>query len=295
METKFRGTGVALATPYNKDGSVDHIALDRLVKHTVNGGVNYLVVMGTTAESPTLSMTEKAKVLDTVLSSNAGNLPVVYGAGANDTAELCEYFKDSLFSKVDAILSVTPYYNRPSQKGLQAHFENVADESPVPVILYNVPSRTAVNLEAGTTLALAHHENIIGVKEASGDINQCNQIMTGKPEDFLMISGDDMITLPLLSIGAVGVISVMANAFPKQFSSMVNRAYAGDWDKARALHLSLVEIGAILSEEGNPAGLKCVLELLGLCGGNLRLPLYPISEELKARATKAVAELNKKG
>ncbi|MEQ9297416.1 MAG: 4-hydroxy-tetrahydrodipicolinate synthase [Cyclobacteriaceae bacterium] len=291
----FKGTGVALATPFAKDGSVDHAGLERLVTHTLDGGLDYLVVMGTTAESPTLSMSEKADVLSTVVSSNKKGLPIIYGAGANDTAELCDYFKDPLFSTVDAILSVAPYYNKPSQKGLQAHFEKIADHSPVPVILYNVPSRTVVNLEASTTLCLAQHENIRGIKEASGDFNQCNQLLAEKPEDFLVISGEDMITLPLLSMGASGVISVMANAYPKQFSTLVNQALLGKYDKARKIHLSLVEMGRILSEEGNPAGLKCVLELLGICEGVLRLPLVPISPELKVRAQKAINELNKKG
>lgn len=292
---KFRGTGVALATPFTKDGGIDHTGLSRLVKHTVDGGVDYLVVMGTTAESPTLSMQEKSEVLNTVIAANSTGLPIVYGAGANDTAELCDYFADPLFSKVDAILSVTPYYNKPSQRGLQAHFEKVAEASPVPVILYNVPSRTAVNLVADTTLALAHHENIIAIKEASGDFNQCNEIATRKPDDFFLISGDDMITLPLQSIGATGVISVMANAYPQHFSDLVNHALNGNYNKAREIHLSLVEMGDILSAEGNPAGLKCVLELLGVCEGNLRLPLYSVTDELKAKAQMAINKLNKKG
>jgi 4-hydroxy-tetrahydrodipicolinate synthase len=292
---KFRGTGVALATPFTKDGRIDHNGLERLVEHTIEGGVDYLVVMGTTAESPTLSTSEKSEVLNTVIASNKKGLPIVYGAGANDTAELCDYLKDPLFSRVDAILSVTPYYSKPSQKGLIAHFKKVADQSTVPVILYNVPGRTAVNLDASTTVSLATHENIIGIKEASGDFNQCNQLLAEKPDDFLVISGDDMITLPLLSLGATGVISVMANAYPKQFSGLVNHALAGNYDQARKVHLSLVEMGKILSEEGNPAGLKCVLELLGICEGILRLPLFSVSEKLKDRAQSAITALNKKG
>lgn len=292
---KFEGTGVALATPFTDDGSIDHSSLARLVKHTIDGGVDYLVVMGTTAESPTLSMQEKTEALATVISSNEKGLPIVYGAGGNDTEELCGYFDDPLFTKVDAILSVTPYYNKPSQKGLLAHFQKVADASPVPVILYNVPSRTAVNLSASTTLALAKHHNIIAIKEASGDFNQCNDILHHQPEDFMLISGDDMITLPLLAVGASGVISVMANAFPSQFSAMVRQALNGNFGGAKEIHLSLVELGQVLSLEGNPAGLKYVLEELGLCKSNLRLPLHPITDELKMRAKAAISALNKKG
>ena len=282
---------MALATPFSSLGEIDYPALERLVNHCIDGGVDYLVVMGTTAESPTLSLKEKSDVLSKVLTLNNGRLPVVYGAGGNDTAKLTEYLSESLFREVDAILSVTPYYNKPSQKGLEAHFKKVADRSPMPVILYNVPARTAVNLEASTTLRLAEHENIIAIKEASGNFDQFDQILLNKPSDFLVISGNDMDTLPMMAIGAEGVISVMANAYPRPFSGMVTAALDGDYQQARALHLSLVEIGAILAEEGNPAGLKYVLKLLQITEEHLRLPLFPISDRLKARAAEAVAQL----
>ncbi len=287
----FKGTGVALATPFGTSGEIDYPALERLVNHCIDGGVDYLVVMGTTAESPTLSLKEKSDVLDKVLATNNGRLPVVYGAGGNDTAELTEYLSESLFREVDAILSVTPYYNKPSQKGLEVHFKNIADRSPVPVILYNVPARTSVNMDASTTLKLAEHKNIIAIKEASGNFNQFDQILLNKPPDFLVISGNDMDTLPMMAIGAEGVISVMANAYPGHFSNMVSAALNGDYQKARVLHLSLAEMGAILSEEGNPAGLKYVLKLLKVTEEHLRLPLFPISDGLKARAEQAVAQL----
>lgn len=292
MDRRFEGTGVALATPFTRAMDIDYEALERLVDHVTNGGVDYLVVMGTTAESPTLSLAEKKQVLHHVKANNKKGLPIVYGAGANDTKELLDYFEDDLFGEIDAILSVTPYYNKPSQLGLEKHYEQLADACPVPIILYNVPGRTSCNLEAKTTLSLAEHKNIIGIKEASGDLNQIGHILKAKPETFMVISGDDMMTLPMIAMGAIGVISVMANALPYQFSQMVEKCLQGDFAAARKLHLSLLPVGDVLSNEGNPAGLKCVLKQLEICEEFLRLPLMPVSDALR-RETSQLLEAYK--
>ncbi|MEN7549215.1 4-hydroxy-tetrahydrodipicolinate synthase [Rapidithrix thailandica] len=275
------GTGVALATPFTDDGEVDYQGLERLLNHTAPQ-VDYLVVNGTTGESPTLSKAEKVAVLDFVVANNKWKKPVVFGLGSNNTAALLKELKEDYVKKADAILSVTPQYNKPSQQGLYTHFKAVADASPVPVILYNVPARTSCNLEAQTTIRLAEHPNIVGIKEAAGDMAQAIAIARETPEDFLLISGDDLLTLPLISIGGKGVISVAANAYPKEFSEIVRAALAGKPCNSPDHWLyELSRFNTLLYKEGNPVGIKALLEILGICQAKVRLPLVEASKELK--------------
>jgi 4-hydroxy-tetrahydrodipicolinate synthase len=280
MNTKLYGTGVALVTPFTVNQEVDFEGLRRLIDHVTQGGVDYLVVMGTTGESATLSEEEKKQVLTFVKEHNTGKLPIVYGIGSNHTQQVLETIRKTDFTGVDAILSVSPYYNKPSQKGIVEHFKAIADACPVPVILYNVPGRTQSNMTAETTLKLALHRNIIGIKEASGDLVQCMEIARRKPEDFLLISGDDLLTLPMISFGAKGVISVLANAFPITFSRMVNEAMAGNYPASSQHLFQLVGINPLMYTESNPVGVKQALHCLGVCENMVRLPLLPASEEL---------------
>ncbi len=286
---KFGGTGVAMVTPFDEKGQVDHTALARLTNFLIDGGVDYLVVMGTTGESVTLSKQEKNEVLQTVLANNGGRLPVVLGVGGNNTFEICGELS-SLFTKgLSAILSVSPAYNKPTQGGIYAHYEAISKASPLPIILYNVPGRTGSNMLASTTLRLANDfENIIGIKEASGNLEQCIDILKRKPHGFLMISGDDNLTLPLIACGADGVISVVGNAFPQAFSDLVRAALADDYTTARSIHFRLFDIINMLFAEGNPGGVKCALNVMGICEEHMRLPLVPISEELRSKLTAAV-------
>ncbi len=282
---KFFGTGVALVTPFTSTGNVDYKALKKVLQHTAKG-VDYYVVMGTTGESATLSSQEKKDVLQFVIDNNPKKLPIVYGIGGNNTKEVVDTIKAASFKGVDALLSVSPYYNKPSQEGIYQHFIAVADASPVPVILYNVPGRTASNLTAETTLRLAAHKNIFAIKEASGNIEQCMKIAKAKPKDFLLISGDDLLTVPLYSVGAKGVISVLANAYPVIFKKMKDHAFAGDFAKASQEQFKLLEINGPMYEEGNPVGVKQVMADMGICSNNVRLPLVPASEELKKKIKK---------
>ena len=276
---KLKGTGVALVTPFQKEGSIDFKSFEKLIEHVIKGGVEFLVPLGTTGESVTLTKDEKNAVLDFVIEINAQRLPIVLGLGGNNTQEIIDSIKHTDFEKVDAILSVSPYYNKPTQRGIYQHYKMIASASPVPVILYNVPGRTSSNISAETTLALANDvENIIGVKEASGNLEQCMEIIKNKPKDFLVLSGDDALTLPLISLGADGVISVVANAFPKDFSELTRQCLEGNFDKARKLHYKLTEIISLLFIEGNPAGVKCALEILKISPSNLRLPLVNVSK-----------------
>ncbi len=286
---KFGGTGVAMVTPFDEKGQVDHTALARLTNFLIDGGVDYLVVMGTTGESVTLSKQEKNEVLQTVLANNGGRLPVVLGVGGNNTFEICGELS-SLFTKgLSAILSVSPAYNKPTQGGIYAHYEAISKASPLPIILYNVPGRTGSNMLASTTLRLANDfENIIGIKEASGNLEQCIDILKCKPHGFLMISGDDNLTLPLIACGADGVISVVGNAFPKAFSDLVRAALIDDYAAARSIQHRLFDIINMLFAEGNPGGVKCALNVMGICEEHMRLPLVPISEELRSKLTAAV-------
>ncbi|SNC63790.1 4-hydroxy-tetrahydrodipicolinate synthase [Hymenobacter gelipurpurascens] len=285
---KLRGTGVALVTPFTPapDHAVDYAALRRLVDFTIEGGVEYLVINGTTAESPTITTEEKAEILRVVREHTADRVPLVYGIGGNDTAGVEQTIRSTDLTGITAILSASPYYNKPSQAGIIAHYERLADAAPVPIILYNVPGRTASNLTAATTLRLAQHENIIGIKEASGNVEQCQLIAAHKPEDFLLISGDDMLTTSLISFGAVGIISVLANAFPRRFSDMTRHALAGDFKAASKLLFDFVDLNPLMYEESNPVGVKAALEGLGLCSSAVRLPLLEASENLKSRVQK---------
>lgn len=279
---KFKGTGVALVTPFNSDKSVDFDALRKLVQLQLNGGTDFLVVMGTTAESPTLSDEEKDAILELVISENAGKIPVVYGVGGNNTAELIKKLQH-LPKGVDGILSVSPYYNKPTQEGIFQHFKAVSEASPVPVILYNVPGRTGSNMLAQTTLRLAQLPNIVAVKEASGNMDQIMEIISQAPEGFAVLSGDDAITMPLIACGAVGVISVVANALPEKFNSMVTSSLEGDFLSAKAIHNDLLPITKMFFEEGNPGGVKVALENRGVMSNELRLPLVSVSSSLAER------------
>jgi 4-hydroxy-tetrahydrodipicolinate synthase len=257
-----------------------------VLQHTAKG-VDYYVVMGTTGESATLSSQEKKDVLQYVIDNNPKRLPIVYGIGGNNTKEVVDTIKATTFKGVDALLSVSPYYNKPSQEGIYQHFIAVADASPVPVILYNVPGRTASNLTAETTLRLAAHKNIFAVKEASGNVEQCMKIAKAMPKDFLLISGDDLLTVPLYSIGAKGVISVLANAYPVVFKKMKDHAFAGDFVKASQEQFKLLEINGPMYEEGNPVGVKQVMADMGICSNNVRLPLIQASDILKKKISAA--------
>ncbi len=290
---KLQGTGVALVTPFDEDGDIDFSALKRLLIHTAKG-VDYYVVQGTTGESATLTKAEKKNVLAFVIRNNPKKLPVVYGIGANNTASVIEEIGDTDFKGVTAILSVSPYYNKPSQEGIVHHFNFIADNSPVPVILYNVPGRTSSNLNASTTLRLARHKNIIGVKEASGNLEQCMKIAKEKPADFMLISGDDLLTLPVYAIGGAGVISVLANSFPVIFRKMKDYAFKGDYTKAQQELYKLVDINGPMYEEGNPVGVKQLLFEMGICGPNVRLPLVQASDAL-VKKIRGIYEANKKG
>lgn len=288
----FKGAGVALVTPFNADMSIDFPALRRLVQEQIAGGTNYLVVQGTTGESPTLNSSEKKQVLETVLEENNGKLPIVYGAGGNNTMSVIEAFKN-IPKGVDGILSVAPYYNKPTQAGYLAHYKALASETDLPIILYNVPGRTGSNVLAETTLELAEIKNIVAMKEASGNMEQIMEIIRCKPEGFLVLSGDDAITLPLIAAGADGVISVVANSFPAQFSQMVTSALNGDFETARKLHYDLLPVTKLLFAEGNPGGVKIALEELGWMKPFMRLPLVQVSEGLKAKIVAETKKLTK--
>lgn len=283
MHEWLYGTGVALITPFDDQLQVDYEALQRIINHVSEGGVDYLVVLGTTGESVTLSIKEKHEVLSFITQHNTKGLPVVFGLGGYNTQELLEFMPELAGYPLHAILSVTPYYNRPSQEGLVRHYSELADKSKFPVILYNVPTRTGCNIKADTTLRLAKHENIIGIKEASGDLLQCIEIACRRPEDFYLISGDDALTLPIISVGGQGVISVTANAYPAEFSSMVKSALAGKLTDAQKELYKLSEAMKCTVAEGNPTGIKALMHNLGICRNRVRLPLVEASKELQER------------
>lgn len=292
IRTKLKGTGVALVTPFTKSGDVDYKGLENVINHSINGGVEYLVSLGTTGESVTLSKDEKLDILNFTIEKAAERVPVVAGFGGNSTDEVIRDIEKFHFKGVDAILSVSPYYNRPTQEGIYQHYKAIAAVSPKPVILYNVPARTGSNMLASTTLRLANEvENIAGMKEASGDFGQCMQIAKNKPNDFLLVSGDDNITLGLLAYGFDGVISVVGQAFPKIFTEMVRMGLKGDFEKARQLHFQLNDITDMLFVEGNPAGVKCALALQDVCDEFVRLPLVGASDALRAKMKAAIAGL----
>jgi 4-hydroxy-tetrahydrodipicolinate synthase len=284
---KLMGTGVALVTPFHESGAIDFAGLKKLLRHTAKG-VDYWVVMGTTGESATLSKAEKKEVLRFVQANNPKGLPIVYGIGGNDTAHVVEELSTTDTIGVAAILSVSPYYNKPSQEGIYRHFLEVADASPRPIILYNVPGRTSSNLTAATTLRLAAHKNIIGIKEASGNLEQCMAIARDKPAGFMLISGDDLLTVPIYSIGGVGVISVLANAYPQTFRKLTIAAAQGKYAQAAKAAFSLLDINAPMYEESNPVGIKALLTELGICQPHVRLPLVAASPALRTKIQKLV-------
>jgi 4-hydroxy-tetrahydrodipicolinate synthase len=277
----FKGTAPAIITPFTPKGEVDYKALGSLVEYWITNGVDFLVVMGTTGESATLDKQEKKEVFEFIAKQTAQRIPLVLGIGGNNTKEVIESLGHFDLSKADGILSVSPYYNKPTQDGIYAHYAAFAAECPLPIILYNVPGRTGSNVLPATTIRLAYEvENIVAVKEASGNMEQIMQIIAEKPADFNVLSGDDAITLPLLAAGADGVISVVANSHPKEFSDMVRYGLAGDFTKAREIHYPMLNVIEHLFIEGNPGGIKAVMKIKGLCGDSVRLPLVNISEAL---------------
>jgi 4-hydroxy-tetrahydrodipicolinate synthase len=286
------GTGVALVTPFKKDFSVDTEALTRIVNFQIDNGINYLVVLGTTAENATLSQEEKELVIQTVIAANNQRLPLVLGVGGNNTHKLVEELKTRDFSDFVAVLSVSPYYNKPSQEGIYQHFKAIAEASPIPVILYNVPGRTASNMLPSTVIRLAKDfKNIVAIKEAAGDLVQAMKLIQEKPEGFLVISGDDMITLPMVLAGGSGVISVIGEGFPKQFSKMVQLGLQRKVDEAYEIHYQLSDAIDMIFEQGNPAGIKEVHKLLGLSENTLRLPLVNVNADLSNRISNFINDL----
>ena len=276
------GTGIAIVTPFRKDGSVDFKSLEKLVNFLISGGVEYLVVLGTTGETPVLSKDEKRAIVCSVIETTNKRIPVVMGVGGNNTNEVLDSIKNVSFEGIHSILSVTPYYNKPGQEGLYQHFKTISEASPVPVILYNVPGRTGVNLSSETALRLAKEfkGQIIAVKEASGNIPQIMNILKDKPASFNLISGDDALTLPIVTLGGAGVISVIGNAFPSDFSQMVRLALEGNLKESKKLHYKLLPAIDLAFSEGSPTGIKAFLEVMGIVSNNLRLPLVPASKEL---------------
>lgn len=284
------GTGVALVTPFTESLQVDYKALKKLLSHTAKGA-DYYVVMGTTAEAPTCSSDEKQQILQFVKDNNTKRLPVVYGIGGNNTEEVVDSIRTTDLRGVAALLSVSPYYNKPSQPGIVQHFKTVADASPVPVMLYNIPGRTGSNMTAETTLELAAHPNIMGIKEASGNLEQCLKIAKYKPKDFLLISGDDMFTVALYAIGGKGVISVLANAYPTVFRKMKDYALAGNFQKAVQEQFKLTDVNSCMYEEGNPVGIKYVLSKMGIGTDAVRLPMVVASAALRKKIDTLSADI----
>ncbi|SFZ92160.1 4-hydroxy-tetrahydrodipicolinate synthase [Flaviramulus basaltis] len=284
MNSKFLGTGVALVTPFKSDLTIDHDALTNIVNFNIDNGVEYLVICGTTGESVTITKQEKKDVIETISKANNGRVPMVLGVGGNNTTLVIEEIESTDLSNIDAILSVTPYYSKPTQEGLYQHFKAISKVSPVDVILYNVPGRTAKNMEPATTLRLANDfENIIAVKEAGNNMSQYLELIKNKPEDFLIISGDDDLALGVILAGGSGVISVIGQGFPKAFSEMIRLGLKGDAKEAYKLHYKLMDVISYIFEENNPAGIKAVFEALNLCQDTVRLPLVPASNDLKKK------------
>lgn len=281
MSEKFRGAGVALVTPFKTDGQVDFDAIGKLVEFQIQGGTDYLVIMGTTGENPTLSGAEKEQIFDKVKEVNNGRLPIVAGVGGNNTAEVVANLKAFNFDGIDGTLSVSPYYNKPNQNGIYNHYMAVADNSPRPVIVYNVPGRTGSNILAETQLRIAEHANVCATKEASGNFSQVMEIIRNKPDNFLVLSGDDDLTLPYIALGMDGVVSVILNGYPKQFSEMVHLALAGKFTEARTLHYKLVPMINAIFADGSPGGIKEAMKLQNLCETTLRAPLANVNDAVK--------------
>ena len=292
VQTQLHGLGVALVTPFNTQGMVDFPALQHLIEHQIQGGTGFLVVLGTTAETPTLSQDERRRVVDFVLEVNAGRLPIVVGVTGNATAELCARIETWTDEGISGFLVATPSYNKPQQAGLISHFTAVADAAPRPVLLYNVPSRTGSNMTSSTTLTLAQHDNILGIKEASGDLSQIAAILADRPEQFGVWSGDDALALATLAMGAEGVISVAGNVLPARMSSMVQQAMFGQTNEAKDIHLEMSRFFELLFKEGNPAGVKAAMEHLNLCSAKVRLPLTEASEALKGHLYQSIADMD---
>lgn len=291
-KNKFIGLGVAMVTPFDANKKVDYKGLERLTNHLIDNGVDYLVVQGTTGESAVLSEDEKQQVIDFVIEVNKGRLPVVLGVGGNNTQALCEKLSSGLPKGVDGILSVSPFYSKPTQAGIYAHYKAIASSTDLPIILYNVPGRTSSNMLPETTIKLANDfKNIVAIKEASGNLEQAMTIIQDRPsKDFLVISGDDALTLPMIAAGADGVISVVGNAFPNEFSSMVHESLKGDFAAARPFHYQLFQIIQALFEDGNPGGIKEVLKFLNICGSDMRLPLVNVSKATSRKLYTLIAE-----
>jgi len=295
INNKLTGMGVALITPFKEDESVDFTALGRLVDYQIKNGIDYLVVLGTTAETATLTEEEKKQVTAFIINRVKGRVPIVLGVGGNCTRAVVEELKTKDFTGVEAILSVTPFYNKPSQEGIYQHYKAIAEATELPIVLYNVPGRTGINMTSDTTLRLARDfDNIVAVKEASGNIAQMDEIIKNKPKDFMVISGDDGITFPLITLGAVGVISVIGNAFPKEFSRMVRLALKGDYKNALEIHHSFTELFNLLFVDGNPAGVKCMLNAMGFIENKLRLPLVPTRITTYEKIRSVLTDLNVK-
>lgn len=289
----LQGTGVALVTPFHKQGNINFTAFGNLIEHTISGGVDYLLCLGTTSEYPTLSKQEKMAIVEYTIEKVENRVPIVLGMGGNDTRSLVDEIRKTDFSSIAAILSVAPYYNKPNQKGLYTHFKAVAEASDVPVILYNVPGRCGVNISAETCVQLAtDFPNIIGIKEASGNISQCMDILMNKPQGFTVVSGEDALVLPLMALGMQGVISVTANAFPKQMSELVNHCLKSNMKKARAVHEKLLPFSKAIFEEGNPVGIKAALEIMNIASSNLRQPLVKASKPLQTKLQTIINNIN---
>lgn len=287
ISQQLKGTGVALVTPFKKDHSIDFDALTKLVLHQINNGTNYLVILGTTGESPTINKSEKQAIIEHIKTINNNQLPLVLGIGGNDTIAVTEQIKSQNVDGISAILSVSPYYNKPNQNGIYNHYQYLADNSPLPLILYNVPGRTGSNISVETTLKLAEHQNILGTKEASGNFSQCMEIIKHKPNHFSVISGDDAFTMPFIAMGMDGVISVIANAYPKQFSQLVEMSLKGQISEARTIHYQLLDVMNLIFADGSPGGIKVILEALSIGEPHLRMPLSGVNETIKQALLKA--------
>lgn len=289
---ELQGTGVALITPFDKELKIDYESLEKVLTHTAQGGVDYWVVQGTTGESITTSAAEKKAILNFIKTHNPKKLPIVYGLGGSNTADLLDQIHTVEWNNVDAMLSVSPYYNRPSQEGMLAHYQKLATEAPVPVLLYNVPARTGANLSYETTLQLSKLPNIIGIKEASTNLSTAIAILKDKPSDFLVIAGDDALTLPLIALGAVGVISTIANALPKEMNNLVKACQTGNYPKARTILATLWPFLTYISQQGNPVATKQLVATLGICQRHVRLPLVPLDDQATQKSYQLMNNLN---
>jgi len=291
--SKLTGTGVAIVTPFHFSGEVDYGSLTKLINSIIENGVDFVVGLGTTSEAVTLSASEKKEVMQHVKNVVDNRVPIVMGIGGNNTKAVVDELQNADLEGISAILSVAPYYNKPNQRGIYEHFKAIAESCPIPIILYNVPGRTSSNITAETCIKLAtDFDNIIAIKEASGDLSQIMEIIENKPEGFDILSGDDALTFSMIMLGAEGVISVVANSFPKDFSQMVNHSRLGDVEEARKLHYSLLGFTDLIFAEGNPAGVKAALEVQGIMGNNLRLPMVPVTNDLYIKIAKEVSEID---